>query len=425
MSSVVDTKVKNAGLKSSDAIRPHKKAMTVKELKQQPIARTATGIRELDRVLGGGFVEAEVVLFAAPPGAGKSTLSLRIAEKFAEKGFKVLYSSGEESEGQIAHRASRMKIDNDLIKIVNETNLETLLGHIEEEKPGLVIVDSLQTIASSGVTGSIGSISQGKEAAHTLTRVAKTEKIAMVLINQIVKSGDFAGSEAVQHIVDCSLFLESDNDTPLKFLRANKNRFGQTTEVGVFMHSETGLEEVLDPSGVFLEDAEEGPYEGSSCSFISEGVRQIPVEIQALVNDSKLTNPRKQFNGVNFNRGQIVCAILDKFCKASLYEKDVFISTISGVKVIDPQSDLSIAASVLSSAKNKHYGGRVCFIGEITLTGRVKGSFMIEQKVKEAERLGFDSIVLPAVAKKSLQSKKHSIKMTFISSVKELESLLK
>lgn len=414
----------NAGLKTTGAVKPVKKASTIKDLKSRPISRTVTGIGELDRVLGGGFVDAEVVLLAGSPGSGKSTLSMRIAEKFAELGHTVLYSSGEESEQQIGLRAKRMNVDNDLIKIINETSLEVLLGHIEDENPTLLIVDSLQTLASSGVSGSSGSVQQSKEAANALTRLAKSQGITMVLINQIVKSGDFAGSESIQHIVDAALIFESDPDTPLKFLRATKNRFGDTTEVGIFQHSETGLEEVSDPSGVFI-DEEGGNLSGTSCSFISEGIRQIPVEIQALVTSSNLPMPRKQFNGVDHSRGQIVCAILDKFCRARLYENDVFINTVSGIKVKDHLADLSVAASMLSSLRNQAFQERKAFVGELSLTGQVRGSFMIENKIREADRLGFDSIVIPKIALKNLSNKKYRIKIETVSTIKDLDRMIK
>ena len=411
-----------AGLKSSTAVKPVQKAQTISTLNKKPIRRTPTGISEFDRVLGGGFVEGEVVLFAGEPGAGKSSMSLAVANKYALMGEKVLYSSGEESEQQIGLRAARMKVDSENILIVNETNLETLLGHVEEVNPKFLVVDSLQTIASSEIPGSIGSVQQSKEAAHTLTRLAKKNNITMILISQVVKSGDFSGSEAIQHIVDCALMLESDKDTPLKFLRASKNRFGDTTEVGVFQHAETGLEEVVDPSGIFLEN-EDTITIGASCSFISEGVRQIPVEIQALVTRSTLPTPRKQFNGINYNRGQIVCAILDKFCAAKLYENDAFVSTVSGVKVLDPQADLSIAASLLSSARDKSLTPGTVYIGELSLTGQVRGSFMIENKLKEAERLGFTTAVIPKTAKHNFKSK-NGLKVVTISNIKELLKLL-
>lgn len=412
-----------SGLKSSKAVKPVTRASTIAELSKRPIQRTPTGITELDRVLGGGFVDAEVVLFGGLPGAGKSTLSLAVAESFAKLGQKVLYSSGEESEQQIGLRAARMGVTDENIKIVNETNLETLLGHIDSEEPNFLIVDSLQTIASSEIPGSIGSITQSKEAAHTLTRLAKNRGLSMLLINQVVKGGDFAGSESLQHIVDASLMLESSTDTPLKFLRAGKNRFGDTSEVGVFQHTETGLQEVTDPSGIFLEVTEDEST-GASCSFISEGVRQIPVEIQALVTRSNLPQPRKQFNGVNHQRGQIVCAILDKFCGAKLYENDVFISTVSGVRVIDPQADLSMAASILSSLKDKEISSDTAFVGELSLTGHVRGSFMVENKVKEAARLGFTKIVLPAHAAKKIKKAPSGVTLIPVKSVKELLTIL-
>lgn len=411
-----------AGLKSAGPVKPTKNALTIKDLSKKPINRTPTGIKELDRVLGGGFVDAEVVLFSGSPGSGKSTLSIAIAEQFAHMGKIVLYSSGEESEQQIGLRAQRMNVTSDNIKIVNETNLETLLGYIDHEKPEVVIVDSLQTIASTEISGSIGSIQQSKEAAHTLTRIAKTQNISMVLINQVVKSGEFAGSEAIQHIVDATMMLESDSDTPLKFLRATKNRFGDTSEVGIFQHAENGLIEVNDPGGILL-DNESTDVNGTSCSFISEGIRQIPVEIQALVTTTTLPNPRKQFNGIDYNRGQIVCAILDKFCNARLYDNDVFVSTVSGIKVKDPLADLSVAASILSSLKSKSVMQGTAFVGELSLTGQVRGSFMIDNKIKEAQRLGFSRIVVPSVSQKNIH--KHSgIKIEYISSVQELSNFI-
>lgn len=415
-----------AGVKTTGAVRPTRKASTIGELNDKPIERTRTGIEELDRVLGGGFVSGEVAMFSAAAGSGKSTLSMSISNKFANMGKKVLYVSGEESEQQIALRAKRMEVDSPSIKIVNETTVETILGHIEEEKPDLLIIDSLQTMASSTLTGSMGSIGQSKEAASVFTLLAKKEQIITILISQVTKGSgnelNFAGSNQIAHIVDCILYLESDSETPLKFLRAEKNRFGETTEVGVFQHEEKGLMEVSDPSGILL-DADENttPLSGTSVSFISEGVRQIPVEIQALVSTSNMPNPRKQFNGVDYGRGQIVCAILDKFCNAQLYDNDVFVNTVSGIKVKDPMADLAIAASILSSVKDRTALEPTAFIGELSLTGQVRGSFMIENKIREAERLGFKKIVIPETAKRNLHWKNSGgIKIDYISSVRDL-----
>lgn len=413
-----------AGFRSSSAIQPATRASTLSEIGQSPVNRTPTGIGELDRVLGGGIVDAEVILFAGAPGAGKSTLCLSLADKYANMGKAVLYSSGEESKGQIALRAERMGVKSELIRITNETSLEVLLGHIDSESPELVIVDSLQTLATAELPGSVGSISQSKEAANRLTRLAKERNISMLLISQVVKSGEFAGSEGILHIVDCGLMLESDPESPLKFLRALKNRFGALEEVGVFQHTEKGLEEVSDPGSIFLDSGEGTDVQGASCGFVSEGIRQIPVEIQALAIPSKMANPRKQFSGVNFNRGQIICAILDKHCKTRTGESDVFISTVAGMKVNDPHADLSIAASLLSSMNSKTVSKEIAFVGELSLTGSVRGTYMIESKVREAERLGFSTIVIPSVAKKKITGR-YSIKIVGISKVSELYQFLR
>lgn len=416
-----------AGLKSGGAIKPAKAAFTLKQIGNNPISRTKTGIGELDRVLGGGIVDAEVILFAGAPGSGKSTLSLRLADNYAAMGKSVLYSSGEESPQQIALRAKRMGVENDLIRITNETSLETLLGHIDDVQPQLLIVDSLQTLASENIPGSVGSISQSKEAANVLTRLAKSRGISMILVNQILKSGDFAGSEGVLHIVDCGLMLQSDSESPLKFLRALKNRFGALDEVGVFQHSETGLEEVADPGSIFLDTGEGDYVQGASCGFMSEGIRQIPIEIQALAVTSSLNNPRKQFSGVSFNRAQIICAIIDKHCKskAKASDNDVFISTVAGVKVEDPLADLSIAVSLLSSLTNKQVSKKTVFTGELSLTGTVRGTYMIESKIREAERLGFERIVIPASAKATLKGRRYEgIKIETIGNVNELDRFL-
>lgn len=415
--------VTNVGLKTGGAQKPAKAASTLSEIGVNPISRTTTGIGELDRVLGGGVVDAEVILFAGAPGAGKSTLCMALANNYATSGKTVLYSSGEESKQQIALRARRMGVTTDNIHITNETSLEVLLGHIEQVKPDLVIVDSLQTLASSEITGSVGSISQSKEAANVLTRIAKTQGISMVLINQILKSGDFAGSESVLHIVDCGLMLESDSESPLKFLRAMKNRFGTLDEIGCFVHADNGLEEVSDPGAIFLDTGEGENIQGAACGFISEGIRQFPVEVQALAVKSTLANPRKQFNGVNFNRGQIVCAILDKYCGAQTYNNDVFVSTVAGAKVNDPLADLATAAALLSSLKSKSISKKTAFVGELSLTGTVRGTYMIESKVREAERLGFDRVVIPASAKSQVKGR-YAIRIETIANVKELADYL-
>lgn len=409
------------GIKAK-AATPGVRPTALNELSSAKVKRSPTGIGELDRVLGGGFVQGQVILLSGSPGAGKSSLSLAVANSFAKDGGPVLYASGEESVHQIGLRAKRLGVDSPNIHVVNETSLETLLGHIEQLKPSFLIVDSLQTLASSEIKGSLGSVSQSKEAAHVLTNLAKTRALSMILVSQVVKSGDFSGSESIQHIVDATLTLDSDKNSPLKFLRASKNRFANTTEVGVFMHSERGLVEVKDPSGVLIDENDGVETSGVAMSFISEGVRAIPVEIQALVAETGAANPRRQFSGVSYNRGQIVCAILDKFCHTRLYNYDVFLNTMSGVKVGDPTSDLACAAAILMSAKNLCLQQKTAFIGELSLTGQVRGSFMIENKVREAKRLGFETAVIPKQALNSIN--RGQIKGINLVGVSHVSSLL-
>lgn len=236
---------------------------------------------------------------------------------------------------------------------------------------------------------------------------------------------NLAGSNQISHIVDCVLVLESDSDSPLKLLRATKNRFGSTDEVGVFQHAENGLEEVPDPSEILLE-SRQGEHTGACCTFVSEGIRHMPAEIQALVTKSALTNPRRQFNGVNFQRGQIVCAILDKFCSARLFEDDVFVSTVSGIKATDPQSDLAMAAAILSSQRDTPISPERAFIGELGLTGQVRGNFMVDGKIREAIRLGFTTVVVPDSSVKKIPANLRSkCKIIGIQSVRELADILR
>lgn|SRR5699024_9517243 len=390
------------------------------------VVRIETGIQELDRVLGGGFVKSEVALIGGEPGAGKSTISLMLANSFAEKDMSVLYLSSEESTEQIGLRADRMGIDNDNIKVVHSSSLEEILGYIQKEKPDLFIVDSLHTIASSELSGSLGSIQQSKESSHSLNRIAKEMGIRAFLVSQVNKDGEFAGSEVIQHVVDVSLFLESSRDSPLKFLRTYKNRFGSADEVGIFQHTENGLEEVNDPSGLLLDDDEGALSEGAAFGIISEGIRQVPVEVQALTTMSSLPNPRKQFNGVQYNRGQIICAILNKFCNLDLDQSDVFVSTVFGVKFADPLSDLAVAAAIISSENNSVLKKRTIFVGELSLTGQVRGVQQIESKIVEAERMGFEQIVIPSSAKNKIKGlSKKKIQVTFIKNIRELHNLFK
>lgn len=411
------------GLKAKSSLSTlPKKGQKIQESVLNKKERLQTGIKELDRVLGGGFIDKEVVLFAAAPGTGKSTLSMQISGKIAEKGKNVMYFSGEETEEQVAERAKRLNIDSPNISIVHSSNLDEILSSIAHYKPDFFIVDSIQMVATESIAGSMGSISQSKEAANSLTNMAKNIGSIAVLISQVNKGEEFAGSMFVQHVVDCLLFFEGSKDTPLKFLRTFKNRYGSTDEVGIFQHGEAGLEEVIDPSGVFLNKDEDEAI-GSSLTVITEGKRAIIAEIQALTVASSSSRPRQQINNLDYNRAILVSAVLDKYLKKGISSQDVFISTSNGIKVYDTTSDLSIAASLISSLENKPLSESTVFIGEISLSGFIRGNNTIIQKVKEAERLGIKNIIIPNGFKDKI--KKSNSRILEVKTIKELDYIIR
>ena len=419
---VVDSTAKKSGIKTS----AEKATSTPHSLSKvsRTVQRCATNIAELDRVLGGGFVASEVVLLGGSPGAGKSTLSLSIADSFAQQNKRVLYMSGEESPEQIGLRADRMNVSSDNIVVVHTSSLEDMLWHIENEEPDLFIVDSLQTVASGELKGSLGSIQQSKEAAHALNSAAKERGVNAILVNQVNKNDDFAGSVAIQHVVDASLFFESDRDSPLKFLRAYKNRFGGTDEVGLFQHTETGIEGVSDPAGILMESSQDA-LAGVSYGVMTEGVRQIPVEIQSLVTTSNFSNPQRKFNGIDYNRGQIIVAIVSKYCHHTIDDMDVFAATVFGASVNQPLCDLAIAVSIVSSLTDTAVTTRTMFVGELSLSGQVRGSYNVSRAVDEAQRMGFDRIVLPTSARASVSSAPRNVKIDYIDHIKNISQFIK
>lgn len=382
------------------------KAVSLKNIKPEDFSqRLKTGFNECDRVLGGGFVPGGIVLLAGTPGAGKSTLCLAIAGNVANENRKVVYISGEESINQIALRAQRMGIDNEHIYLSHETQAESIIEYCEEYKPALCIVDSVQTLTVSHVSSSAGSITQSKEVTDMLTMYGKQHSIPMILISQVVKSGDFSGSEAIQHIVDATLKLELDKISPLRFLRAEKNRFGSTDEVGVFQHVDTGLEEITDPTKIAIDDDSVQGSSGTAISMLSEGARFFPVEIQSLAIPSALGNPRKIFNGVNMGKAHGICAIIDKFCKTRLSDQDIYINTVSHVKVDSPTCDLAIAVSLITSLKGMDMPEGYLYVGELSLTGAIRSTSSSVNAGSEAVRLGYKNIIVPYSSKKDIVKK--------------------
>ena len=369
-----------------------REARPITELSGEPVRHRPTGIGELDRVLGGGIVPGAAVLFSGEPGVGKSTLLLDAAARAAERGGRVLYASGEESTGQIRMRAERTGALHDTLYLASETDLATVLGHIEAVRPELVIVDSVQTLASDRIDGGAGGPAQVREVAAALIRVAKEQGIPVILVGHVTKDGNVAGPRLLEHLVDVVCHFEGDRRSALRFLRTLKNRFGPTDEVGCFEMSGSGIQEVPDPSGLFLSRSTE-PVSGTCATIALEGRRAIPVEVQALVASTTAPNPRRVTSGVDGARVAMVLAVLERRARVRLHDKDVYVSTVGGVRLAEPAADLAIALAVLSAVTDQPLAHELAAVGEISLAGEVRPVIGGEQRRAEAKRLGYRRLV--------------------------------
>ncbi|MBK0419592.1 DNA repair protein RadA [Leucobacter sp. CSA1] len=376
----------------SAAPRAGREARPITELGADAVAHRPTGIGELDRVLGGGIVPGAAILFSGEPGVGKSTLLLDAAARAAAAGGRVLYASGEESTGQIRMRAERTGALHDTLFLASETDLATVLGHIDDVKPDLIVVDSVQTLASDRVDGGAGGPAQVREVAAALIRVAKERGIPVVLVGHVTKDGSVAGPRLLEHLVDVVCHFEGDRRTALRFLRTLKNRFGPTDEIGCFEMSSAGISEVPDPSGLFLSRSAE-PVSGTCATIAMEGRRALPVEVQALVAKSATPNPRRVTSGVDSARVSMILAVLERRAGARLHDQDVYVSTVGGVRLSEPAADLAIALAVLSAVRDLPLPHDLAAIGEISLAGEVRPVVGGEQRAAEARRLGYAQLV--------------------------------
>jgi len=351
-----------------------------------------TGVGEFDRVLGGGIVPGAVILLSGEPGVGKSTLLLDVAAHAARGGRKVLYVSAEESAGQVYLRASRTGGLNDNLYLANDTDLGSVLGHIESLSPDLLIVDSVQTVSSGALEGSAGGVAQVREVAATLIRVAKDTALPIILVGHVTKDGQVAGPRTLEHLVDVVCQFEGDRQTSLRFIRAHKNRFGPTDEVGCFEMSGSGIVEVPDPSSLFRSGTGT-PVSGTCITIALEGRRALPVEIQALVVPSSAPQPRRVVNGVESSRVAMLLAVLERRAGIGLSQADVYVSTVGGIRITEPGADLAIALAVASAAKDTPLSPTTIAIGEISLAGEIRQVTQAAQRASEASRLGFDVVL--------------------------------
>ena len=365
-----------------------------------PIPRTATGIGEFDRVLGGGLVAGQMCLLSGAPGSGKSTLVLAVADSLAQRLARpVLYISGEESVEQIAIRAQRIGAKSEHLLLADDTELGAAIGHIDTHCPelALVIVDSVQTMASSDIEGRAGGVTQVMEVAQALTRIAKTRNVPIILIGQVTKDSNVAGPRALEHIVDATLSLEGDPHTSLRLLRSLKNRYG-SLEVAAFEQTDTGMQEVLDPSALFRGHRDTA-VPGTCISVTVEGNRALTAEVQALVAATTNPNPRRGVSGLDSSRMAMLIAVAERTAALRLFDKDVFLATIGGMRLSDPGSDLAVCLAVVSAANESAIALDLAAIGEVTLSGDVRPVPHMTERVSEAARLGFRRLLVPVGTK--------------------------
>jgi DNA repair protein RadA/Sms len=351
-----------------------------------------TGIAEFDRVLGGGIVPGAAILLSGEPGVGKSTLLLDVAGRVAARGDTVLYVSAEESVGQVRLRAERTGTLVDTLFLAAETNLGTVLGHIDEVKPSLVIIDSVQTVSSETVDGLAGGVAQVREVAATVVRIAKERGIPVILVGHVTKDGTIAGPRLLEHLVDVVMHFEGDRQTALRFVRTLKNRFGPTDEVGCFEMVGSGIEQVPDPSALFRSNTTT-PVSGTCTTITMEGRRAIPVEIQALIVPSSAPQPRRVTNGVDSSRVAMLLAVLERRAKLPFQSADVYVSTVGGIRVTEPGADLAIALALASAAKDVALSPTLVATGEISLAGDIRAVTAHQLRSVEATRLGFTEII--------------------------------
>ena len=369
--------------------------MKLSEIEMNSEIRMSTNISEFDRVLGGGIVQGSLTLIAGDPGIGKSTILLQTSGEICKKEKTVLYISAEESASQIKLRAERLGVKSDSLYIYPQTNLELIKKHIEELKPDLVIIDSIQAVYTSLIQSSAGSVSQIRECTNSLMQIAKSQNVSIIVIGHVTKEGNIAGPKVLEHMVDTVIQFEGDKYKTYRILRSIKNRFGNTSEVGIFEMSSKGLSEVVNPSELFLKEYNQTQTPGSTIIVTSEGTRPLLVEIQALVGTTPYPTPRRIANGVDTGRVLQILAVLEKRIGLNLSKQDVYVNVIGGIDVNEPAADLGIALAIVTCVRDVVFDSHTAIIGEIGLSGEIRAVNHIEKRINEAQKLGFKRIIIP------------------------------
>ena len=384
--------------------------------------RFDTGMGELNRVLGGGAVKGSLVLVGGEPGIGKSTLLLQICA-FLCKNYKVLYISGEESQRQLKMRAERLGVNTSELYIYAETDIEDVLEATRQTKPDVLIVDSIQTVYSDGMSSAPGSVAQVKECTMSLMNLAKGENITVFVVGHVNKDGMIAGPKVLEHMVDCVMYFEGDRNMTYRILRAAKNRYGSTNEIGVFEMRDNGLAEIGNPSAMLLEGRPEN-VPGTCVACVMEGSRPVLAEVQALITASSFGTPRRMSAGVEYNRAMLLLAVLEKRAGFKIGNCDAYINVVGGLKLDEPAADLATVLAIASSCKDTHIGSSVAAFGEIGLTGELRSVNAAQQRVAEVARLGFDICVMPKQNEKDIKAP-DGMEIKFVRNIREaIEAVL-
>ena len=399
------------------------KVLPLSEIELTSEKRVSTGMKELDRVLGGGIVKGSMVLVGGDPGIGKSTLLLQVCKNLSDEKIKVLYISGEESLQQIKIRAERIGTFGDSLKLLCETNLDTIQAVIDREKPQIVVIDSIQTMFNEAVSSAPGSVSQVRESTGVLMQIAKGKGISIFIVGHVTKEGVVAGPRVLEHMVDTVLYFEGDRHAAYRILRGVKNRFGSTNEIGVFEMRQSGLTEVENPSEYMLSGKPVGAS-GSVVACSMEGTRPILVEVQALVCHSNFGIPRRTAAGTDFNRVNLLMAVLEKRLGLKLADCDAYVNIAGGIKMNEPAMDLGIVLALISSYKDKPVDEKTICFGEVGLSGEVRAVNMAEQRVQEAKKLGFEVCILPEVCRAAMPQVT-GIRLVGVNSIFDVMSYIK
>ena len=394
------------------------KVELLKDLKFEKEERIYSKIEELDRVLGGGIVRGSLVLFGGDPGIGKSTLLIQASGKIADNDVKVLYVTGEESAAQIKLRADRLNISSENLFILAETDLDIVNSVIDKNNPDIVVIDSIQTVFTSDVESAPGSVSQVREVTSLLMRKAKTSNISMLIVGHVTKEGSIAGPRVLEHMVDTVLYFEGERHNTYRILRAVKNRFGSTNEIGIFEMKSEGLEEVKNPSEVLISSRPMNT-EGSIIVPSLEGTRPMLIEIQALVSSTPFGMPRRVATGLDYNRVILMTAVLNKKTGIHLESSDVYVNIVGGISVKEPALDLGIASAIVSSFRDTPINPKIAVAGEIGLTGEIRGVMSVDKRIMEAEKMGFEKMVIPKSNLKGLDVKTKNMDIVGVSDINQ------